>query len=210
MPGWNASTRPGMTGKPVTRAIIASSCRVPCARRSGRRAWPSDRLPARPGVRLPLPSHAQCVRPRRRRPLPRGACPGLFGLARQPRLFPVGRHRFAFSAARRDGWIVLTRLGAEFVQEIFLCLLRRFLPVGEAWFPKATHRLSLVPFIVWSGLSLSGLAGASRCGQQRSRVREPCTSPPAPKPPKSRSTSPECSEKLVANRSVPHVQIGRM
>jgi len=37
-------------------------------------------------------------------------------------------------------------LGAEFIQEILLGLLRRFLPVGEAGFPKATHRTSLVPF----------------------------------------------------------------
>src|SRR5262249_30232018 len=70
------------------------------------------------------------------------------GLSRQPGLFPVGRNRFALGAARGNRWIVLTRLGAEFVPEILLCLLCRFLPVGEAWFPKATHRLSLVPFIV--------------------------------------------------------------
>src|SRR6185437_2361675 len=65
---------------------------------------------------------------------------GLFGLARQPCLFSVGRNRFALGATRRDCRIVQTGLSTEFVQEILLRLLCRFLPVGEAWFSKATHR----------------------------------------------------------------------
>ena len=70
----------------------------------------------------------------------------LFGLARLPRLFTVGGDRLALGAACSNCRIVVPGLGAEFVQEILPGLLCRFLPVGEAGFPKATHRTSLVPF----------------------------------------------------------------
>jgi len=64
---------------------------------------------------------------------------GLGGFALQPCLFPLGGDRLALGAPLGDFGIIGPRLRAEFVQEVLLRLLRRFLSVCKAGFLESIH-----------------------------------------------------------------------
>src|SRR3954447_23030545 len=134
---------------------------------------------------------------------------GLFRLARSLCLGALGRKGLALRTLRHNRRIIRPRLRLEFVQKVFACFLCRLLPVGEAWFPKSTHRRTLS-----SSLSILhhcllvrrlGIAGAARrrcvyIGARRDATYNRSRSGRRKSPPPTISRSPE----KLPNCDVPH------
>ena len=158
-PAWNdggliVMARDG--GARFARFLLpTSSCPCLCARRNGRRAWPSARPPARPAWRPLLPFRARSWRLPPRRPRPRDASvrplrpPGLFCLGAR------GGLGLALGLAALHLGIVGSRLGAKLVQNVLPRLHRGLLAVREVG--------SLNPLIDEAlSLSLSGVGRTRR------------------------------------------------
>src|SRR6516165_10583193 len=79
---------------------------------------------------------------------------GLGGLAPLPGPLAIGYDRLALGAPLGDLGIIVPRLGSEFVQEILLRLLCRFLSVREAGFLKSAHRMACQFLLVLTCLPL--------------------------------------------------------
>ena len=78
----------------------------------------------------------------------------LDGLALLPGPLAIGYDRLALGAPLGDLGIIVPRLGSEFVQEILLRLLCRFLSVREAGFLKSAHRMACQFLLVLTCLPL--------------------------------------------------------
>ena len=151
-PAWNHGRAETVIGKRRRRAFCpllslpTSSCPCLCARRNGRRAWPSARPPARPAWRPLLPS------PRDPGGFRRGGLgleTLLFGLCRflgLSRLGAGGGLGFALGLTALHLGIVGSRLGAKLVQDVLSRLHRSLLAVREVRFLEFTHRRGLVAF----------------------------------------------------------------
>jgi hypothetical protein len=83
---------------------------------------------------------------------------GLGGLARFLGLGARGGLRLALGLTLLDLGIVRSRLGAEFVQNVLLRLLRRLLTIGKTWFLESTHKRGLVAFNIGCGTRDDGFA----------------------------------------------------
>src|SRR6516225_9943356 len=99
----------------------------------------------------------------------------LGGLAPLPGPLAIGYDRLALGAPLGDLGIIVPRLGSEFVQEILLRLLCRFLSVREAGFLKSAHRMACQFLLVLTCLPLLPHQSPSgvQCAPRRSHPLSP-------------------------------------